>query len=260
MEVVSTVGGAVLGGIAGSEKDVSKQYYDNFSRTSVDVGAQSELEKTGEQASLSALQSLQQQLDALQKSPIQAQFSSLLKELGTAPSQERINQANQYTEQVFAPRQTALQQSLEDQQRQFAARAAQLGRSTADPILAAKLAQEQVRQQNALAAEKGSFAAQEAINAPLRQFQNLGAGISGLSQQAIQNQSAIFNLGSSLAEQLRNFRIQTATRTTQGNGSQTNESGGGFKGAVTGLFGGASAGIKTAQAFGGFNQAGAPNK
>lgn len=241
------VAGAVLGGIAGGEGSGGESSGSTVSNRKVFLPGQQIEEKEGNRAALESLTNLEKQLADIQNMPVQARFQSLLQELGSSPSEARIQEAQQFASQIFQPQQVALQQSLEDQQRQFAGRAAQLGRSTADPILAARLAQEQVRQQQALSAQQGAFAAQESINAPQRQFQNLATGISSLNQQAIQNQSAIFSLGSTLAERLQGLRQFQANIVETGTSQGSGRSGGGFGGALGGVLAGAGAGVKIGQ-------------
>jgi hypothetical protein len=233
----AVAGAAVLGGVAGAQKDKVTQSGSTAMEQRVIVDPAGEDEKKARQLSLDALTSLDARLKSLESSPVLSNLDKLMQEMGGAPTAERINQANSLADSVYAPQQTALNQSFQDQTQAFANRAAQMGRSSSDPILAAKLAQEQVRQQAMLSAQKGSFATQEAINGPARQFQNQLGALGGLSQQAIQNRQAVFSLGSDFANTQMQYRLATATRT--GNSVSNNEqlSGGGFKGFVTGLMG-----------------------
>lgn len=235
-------GAAILGGAAGSQKDVSNTS-SNMSQTStMQVAPAGAQETAAKDTAFNSIGSLDERLKQLESSPVLSNLDKLMQELGQAPSADRIAQSNSFANNVFAPQQTALNQSFEDQTRAFSNRAAQMGRSGSDPILAAKLAQEQVRQQAQLSAEKGSFAAQESINAPQRQFSNQLSALGGLSQQAIQNRQAVFSLGSQFANSEMNFRLASAGRTTTGTNNTEQSSGGGFKGLVTGALGGAGAG------------------
>lgn len=244
MPAAAVAGAAVLGGVAGAQKDKVSVSGSTNQMSQVIAAPAGADELKARQLSLDALTSLDERLKSLESSPVLSNLDKLMQELGGAPTADRINQANSLADNVFAPQQTALNQSFEDQTRAFGNRAAQMGRSSSDPILAAKLAQEQVRQQASLSANKGSFAAQEAINAPARQFQNQLGAFGGLANQAIQNRQAVFSLGSDFANTQMQYRLATATRT--GNSVSNNEqlSGGGFKGFATGLLGGAGAGVK----------------
>lgn len=259
IETAAVIGGAALiGGIAGGKKDKSTATSTSSNVSEVITAPESDEEKRARALQLESMNSLDARLKSIEASPVLNNLDRLLAELGSAPSQERMAQAQRFTQDVFAPQKEALSQAFDEQNVNFARRAAQQGRSSADPILAAKLAQEQIRQQNMMAAEQRAFAAQEAINAPARQFQNQLGALGGLSQQAIQNRQAVFSLGSDFANSLQNYRVATATRTGTSSGTQTQESGGGFKGVLTGALGGAAAGVGMANAgglFGNFNSA-----
>lgn len=244
MPVAAVVGGAVLGGVAGGQKDKTTQTSTSGTTNELRIDEAGKQEKAASDLAYNASFDLDARLKALESSPVLANLDKLLAELGSGPSAERIASANELANNVFAPQQTALNQSFEDQTRNFAARAAQQGRSSSDPILAAKLAQEQIRQNAALNAQKGSFAAQEAVNAPARQFENQLGGLTGLSNQAIQNRQAVFALGSQFANTQMQYRLATASRLSTTNSAGDQQSGGGFKGALTGFLGGGAAGAK----------------
>lgn len=251
IETAAIIGGAaLLGGVAGSQKDKAKSSSQSSNVSQVFADPASADEKQAREIALNSLTSLEERLKALESSPILSNLDRLMAELGQMPNQNRIDQANQFATQMFAPQQEALNQAFEQQSITAAQRAAQLGRSSADPILAAKLAQEQIRMQRSFDAEKGAFAASEAVNAPARLFQNQLGALSGLSGQAIQNRQAVYSLGSDFANNLQQYRLATATRTGQSSGTQSMESGGGFKGAITGMLGGAGAGVMMGQAGG----------
>ncbi len=256
MGAAAIIGGAaILGGIAGSKKDKSTvtSSSENVQEVITDVATQKE--NDARDLALKQVNDLDTRLRSIESSATLQNLDRLLAELGGTPTQERIQQAQAFTQDVFAPAEQSIQQAFQDQQVDFARRAAQMGRSSADPILAAKLAQAQVRERSNLEAQKTAFRAQETINAPLRQFQNQLAGLGGLSQQAVANRQAVYSLGSDFANTLMNYRLATATRTGKSTGTQTSESGGGFKGAITGAFGAASAGAGIAQGAGLFSSA-----
>jgi hypothetical protein len=184
----------------------------------------------------------QEQLNADQTSASN-QYASLLQQLsqnGGVPSQADTNSANSYAQQAFQGQQTALNQSFQDQNMQMQRMAAQMGRSIGDPILRAKLAQEQIRQQSQLSANQGAFANQYAQNIGQQRLGGAEALMGlrqGLASQAIQNRMTLLNLGSQLQANERNFRVQTATRYNQGS------EGGGLGGAISGGLAGIGMGM-----------------
>jgi hypothetical protein len=240
----------IAGGIAGAQKDVSSYSGAQGNVSTVQADAPSADEQQARQISLDALTSLNNQLNSLNSSPVLQNLNQLMQEMGQAPTQERIGQANQEASALFAPQQTMLNQAFTDQRRNMAQTAAAMGRSSSDPILAAKLAQEQVRQQQSLNSQQGAFAQQEAINMPGRQFQNQIGALSGLQNQAIQNRQAIYGLGSDFANTQMQYRLATATRTGRTDSYGSQESGGGFKGFMTGLMGGMGSGARMGNAMG----------
>lgn len=159
---------------------------------------------------------------------------------GFLPGQEDITTAQNFAQQMFAPQQTALQQSFQDQQTQANRMAAQMGRGANDPILAAKLAQEQTRQQGMLSAQQGAFAADFGMQLPGQRlgFQEQLANVrSGLATQAMQNRQSLFSMGQQAQQAERNWRLNTASRTN------TQTSGGDFMSAVGGISAIAGAGF-----------------
>lgn len=246
--VAIPAGMAILGGIAGSIPQRSSQVSNTESQlVAAPEGAQ---ERQAREMAFGAVTSLDQRLKALESSPILANLDKLLAEMGQAPSAERLASSQKLAADVFAPQQTALEQSLEEQRQRYASQAALMGRSSSDPILAARLAQEQIRQQARLSSEQGAFAAQEAINAPSRMFANQVGGLQSLQQQAIQNRQAVFGLGSEFANTQMQYRLATGSQRGVNIGSQ--QSGGGFSGALAGALGGASSGLSIASSLGAF--------
>lgn len=179
----------------------------------------------------------------------QNDFVSMLKGInanGGMPTTEDTRRANSFADQLFAPQQEALNQSFTQQNQDAARLAAQLNRPINDPIIQAKLKQEQMRQSSMLNADRSGFVAQEARNSPFQRLQMQGqlADAQGsLASQAMSNRMQLLNLGNSLQSQERNWRLQTGERYGTASGSQ--HSGGGLSGAfgnmnsVVGSFGGA---------------------
>ncbi len=175
-------------------------------------------------------------------------YAKLLKQYGTQggndPTQQDINGASGLADKLFAGQRTAMNQGFDDQRTEFARRAALMGRGSNDPILAAKLAQEQTRQSSLLDANQGSWSTQYAMQQPMQRLGFLGQRadvMSGLASQAMNNRTALLNMGTSMLNNERSWRYQTANKW----GTSTQESGGGFKGAMNGLIAGFGAGAGT---------------
>lgn len=230
----------VMGIVGGSKEDKVKKEGQTAQMSHIEVDAAGEQETKARDSAFNAQQDLDARLKQLENSPAIQNLEKLLQEMGSGPSAERIASSNKFASDMFAGQQTALNQSMDDQRVQYANQAAQMGRSSADPILAAKLAQEQVRQQARLSSEQGSFAANEAMNGASRQFGQQLSGLTGLSQNAIQNRQAVFSLGSEFANTQMNYRLQTARRYGSGTSTEVGTSGGGLKGAMTGGMAGMS--------------------
>lgn len=139
---------------------------------------------------------------------------------GNLPTAGDISSSNRITDQLFQAQQLGLQQAFQDQSVEANRRAALQGRSLNDPMLAAKLAIEQTRQQNMFGAQKGAFATNFALQQPgqrlgfMTQRNDL---MSGLASQAMSNRQALLGIGSSLQANERNWRnsqgVTTGTQT-----------------------------------------------
>lgn len=161
---------------------------------------------------------------------------------GWASGQD-IAQSQQFAGQIFNPQRVAMQQAFQDQQVQADRQAALMGRGTNDPILRAKLAQEQTRQGSLLEAQQGAYGAQLAQQQPDRRlgYAQQGAEVqSGLASQAMRNRLALSSLGEAMLGREREWRYQTSPKT----GFTEQLSGGGLKGAATTLFSGAGTAAK----------------
>lgn len=247
--------GAGLGAIAGSQgKQASSTSVQSMQLQDIDKLNQgrSALEATTDQASLTGFRDLQ---SLLQAGPGQAEVAAGLGAQQDFASriQQVLNQGGvdiaggqQFAQQIFAPQQVAMQQAFQDQEIQANRLAARLGRPGTDPILRNKLAQEQTRQQAALQAQQGAFAAQQAREIPRMQlgYAEALAGVrSGLASQAFQNRQALMQMGQQLTASERQYRMGTATTTNQ----QQQSSGGGLGGAIAGGLAGIGAAPQFAQ-------------
>lgn len=231
---------AAAGALAGSMKDKS--------RSTVDVAPENALEQLGGKTQTDMLNSLTSltnlgpgERDITSGLNSQRDLASLLAEMvktGGMPSQADYTNARSFTDQVFSPERTALNQNFQQAQIDANRAAARMGRGGNDPILLNKLLQEKTRQQQMLDSNMTSFFAQQAQAMPGQRL-NLAGQLaqvnSGLASQAMANRQALFSLGSQIKQQEQNFRLGTATRES--------ESGGGMKGALQGGIAGFGAGM-----------------
>lgn len=149
---------------------------------------------------------------------------------------------NRLAQQQFGGQRQAMEQQFQDQMTQANRSAAMSGRSSNDPILRARLAQEQSRQSAMLNAQQSSAAVdlgrQSTTDMLGLQGQRVGL-LQGLSDQAFGNQQNLFGMGSSALQQ--DFGRQLAS-------AQYEQSrGGGIGGALTGMAAGAGAGAQMGQ-------------
>lgn len=236
--------GALLGGIAGSQKDVAS----GSSRSGMNLAPESELEKYGGKLTNDSLKSLEGMVNAGpgQEAIGQAnsQYESLASMLqgfsqtGGMPGQQDWLNAQEFAKSQFAPQQAQINQSFEDEQVRAKQLAAQMGRTVNDPYLQAQLSKEKMRQQTMLGANQSAFIGQEARNNAMGRlgFTSQLADLRGsLASQAMSNRQALLSLGSGAQQQERNWRMGTADKWS----NQTQESGGGMKGMLTGAIGGA---------------------
>jgi hypothetical protein len=162
---------------------------------------------------------------------------------GFMPGEADFGQANKLAGMAFEGQREAQRQAFADQDVGYARQAALMGRDAADPILAAKKMQEQTRQSSLLGANQNSWATQFAMQMPQQRLAyaaQRGDVLNGLASQAMANRQALLGLGSSLLGQERNWRLATASRTN------SQESGGGLGGFISGALGGAGAGMSLA--------------
>lgn len=245
------LGGALLGGVAGAAGSSSSQ------TTTRALGPASQLETQSGEISLEQLQQLQglvgqgpggaEVTAGLQSQQSLADRLRTLSEQGAFPEQQDILRSQDIAGQLFQARQVGLQQSFQQQQQRTAQLAAQLGRSVDDPILQARLAQQQTQAQERLGAEQNVLGTQLALQQPFQRldFARQETGIrAGLASQALQNRQSLASLGAQIRGQEQQFRLQSAPVTT------TQQSGGGLLGALTGALGGATAGLGLARGLG----------
>jgi hypothetical protein len=148
-----------------------------------------------------------------------------------------MQQGNQLAAQQYAGQRTSMEQSFQDQLAQANRAASLSGRSSNDPILRARLAQDQTRQQAQLMSNQSSAAIglglQYTQNSLGLQGQQVGV-LQGLSNQAFTNGSNMYQMASAGYQQDFNNAL-TAT-------GYENSRGGGAQGMMSGAMSGAAAG------------------
>lgn len=250
---------ALAGGIAGAKGKKSVTENEQTSQLEVSpMGAQEALAQGVASGSLGQLQGLVGQgpgtQDVTAGLGAQRDLASMLQQYaqgGFMPGESDFQAAQKFAQGAFAGQQESLNQQFADQQTEARRLAAQLNRPVNDPILQAKLAQQQMRSQQQLAADQRGVATQFAQQLPGQRldFAQQRAGVlQGLASQALSNRSNLLSLGSQLQGQQQQFRLATGKQ-VQTN-TQTSKSGGGLMGAISGALGGASAGAGVANLFG----------
>lgn len=247
---------AVAGAAAGSMKDKSS----TKNTSGLNLDPETDLEKrtsgtiNNSYTDLEALLNGSYEANAGQRSnsaydDLDAMLKEYAKTGGVASSSD-IAAAGSYTDSIFAPRSTALNQSFIDQQVEASRLAAKLGRPVNDPVIQAKLRTEKMRADERLGADKTAFSADFAqqISGNRLGFTGQRADLAAQrAQTALSNRQMLLGLGTGLRDAERGFRINTAERY----GTSETESGGGLKGAITGGISGFGAGMGASSAMGG---------
>jgi len=159
----------------------------------------------------------------------QRSFAQMLNEFsqgGFLPGQQDWAQANMFTQQAFAPQQEQMNQFFQEQNMMGQRQGAIMGRGVNDPVMRAKLAQEQARQQSMLGAQQTAFGSQFALSLPQQrlQFAGMEADQRGqLAQQAMANRQLISGMGNSIREQERNYRLNIASKVNAQGIQQSNQ-------------------------------------
>lgn len=255
------LGGAAVGGLAGSMKDKSR------SESGIRIRSASRLERRATRTLEDQLKQLGQITklgaggeDVTAGLESQRSLADLLQQMqasGGLPTGQDTAMANQFARQSFQSQRRALDVQNRNSRRDAARLAARLGTDPSDPILQARLAQQQQDAGLDLAARQGAFGAQFAQQLPGRRlgFASDRANVlQGLSDQAFNNRFRLSALGSQIQGAERKFRLDTGTR------FQTKESGGGLKGALTGAIAGGGIGMGVARGLQNMNFIGALQK
>lgn len=165
---------------------------------------------------------------------------------GNLPTESDINTSNSLAQKLFGAQQAQLRQAFQDQTIEASRRAAIQGRSISDPILAAKLAQEQTRQSNVLNAQQGAWATDWSLQQPMQRLGFMSQRndiLTGLANQAMNNRQSILNLGNQLMAGERAWRSGISSK------KNVEESSPGFAGIMSGILSGASLGISAYNSF-----------
>lgn len=190
------------------------------------------------------------------------EFADLLKGYSNkdlTPTGEDQARAQTLASNLFRPQQVGLEQTFESQLQQANQQAALMGRDVNDPILRAKLAQEQSRQQALLTAQQGAYGIQYAENAPRERMQrelslmgNRQELLQGLAANALRNREALVSMGSQIGATEFNKRLSTAERWQKTKGKETTGGSPGeiASGAIAGGVQGFASGLSMGSSFG----------
>lgn len=156
-----------------------------------------------------------------------------------------MQRGNMLAAQQFGGQRNAMNQAFQDQMMQANRAASSAGRSSNDPILRARLAQDQTRQMAQMQADQSAAAMNLGRQSTTDMLSLQGSRVNtlaGLSQQAFGNQQNVFGMGQQLS--------QSEWSRALGKASYEQSQGGGFLGGLTGAMGGAAAGLNMAQGMG----------
>lgn len=260
--IAVAAGTGIVGAIAGGMKDKTEQ----TQTSGMKLDPKSALETAGENAAQKGLDGFGQMVDAgpgasdvsayTGNSRSLADMLQQYSQTGGMPGEADINASNGIADKLFGAQRLQMAQNFQDQGYQANQQAALMGRSANDPILRNKLMQEQTRQQAVLQAQQGGMAQQLALALPgqrLGYAQQQNQVLGGLASQALANRQMLASMGTNIMSQQQNFRVATAQRY----GTQSQESGGGLKGAITGGLAGIGTGLSIAGMGAGLGGAGA---
>lgn len=231
-------GMAVLGGIVGSKSKKARQVTD-FERQA-SGHAQGALNSF---ASMAAQAGTAQDVAAGAQS--QRDLGAILKQYQNGGMYD-MAAGKTLSNQVFGTQRQALQMAFQDQMAQANKAAALAGRSSNDPILRAKLAQEHMRQSMALEQSQAQATldfARQSVTDTIGLAGQRASVLSGLGAQAMGAQNSLFSMAQNALQSERALSWQEQQfQATKG---------GGFMGALSGAMQGAAAGMAMAQGMGG---------
>jgi hypothetical protein len=238
---VGAVAGGALGYLSGSGEEESAQ---TAWSQSINLGKMSGRERSANQGVTSSYNMFGQLVNAgpgisdvrasrASNNDLSAMLERYKMEGGADPTAGDISRAGSLSDQLFAAQRIQMGQAFEDQTTGANRQAALMGRSINDPILKAKLAQEQTRQSAVLGAQQGSFATQYAMQQPMQRLgfqQQLTDFRGGLASQAMANRQALMAAGQTIQSNERNWRLQKADKSGTGSSQAAPL---GFTGAMT---------------------------
>lgn len=128
---------------------------------------------------------------------------------GGMPTETDITQAAGISQQLFAPQQERLSQIFQQQGIEARRQAAQLGRSSIDPILQARLRTQQAQQAGMLSAQQAAQTQQIAMQLPQQRLSFQEA----LAQQGIRNRQSILQMGAQIQQPMFAARLGSAQGT-----------------------------------------------
>lgn len=237
--------GAALGGLAGSQGEQATV------RRS--IGGQTQLGADIDRMFGGQLQQLEGFANVFGEQDVQAgrqgaidlaEMLKMLSESGGLPTQQDIATARGQAQNLLSGQRAGMANVFAAQTEQANRQAAQLGRSTNDPILQAQLRRQQIEQERELAGQETALTQQIGSSLPLQrlQFQQQRAGVlQGIGDQASALRSNLIGQGTNIQNLLNQIRL--------GQGTSTQQSGGGLAGALSGALGGAGAALGVVKGF-----------
>lgn len=237
----AAVPAVIIGGTAyaGSQKDIkeSTKRVDMIGMSAEEQRLASYISNQSQEMDRTGLIGGADQATAMQSSRDLAELLKQYQQGAYLPSQNDISTSNQYAQDLFQWQREQQRQNFVYQTTEANRRAAVMGRSLNDPILANKLAQEQTRQQSSLNAQQGSWATQFALQQPgmrLDFAKQRAATLNLVGDQAVANRQYLMALGQQNLANERNYRL------AQSGATVTDSSGGGLKGGIAGGIQGAN--------------------
>lgn len=214
------------------------------------LGNQSAYGAAGQNAAISGINGIQDLVNAGPGAQQEQEYTQSGEDLSSLiqkyvqnngmPTGSDTQNAQAFASNMFAPQQVGLQQSFLQQGYAANQNSALMGRAGNDPILQAKMRTSMMQQQSMLNAQQGAFGSQYAMNMPQQRIGLAGQRMSvlgGLASQAMANRQALVASGSSMYGQGLQSQEYTASHP------------GGWSGMLTGLIGGAGAGMSAANSF-----------
>jgi len=248
--------GAAVGAIAGSQKTPGQSVTETRN-----IAGESEQERVARQTvtgGFGQLEDIQRGAMGAQATAASESFANLLQQYqatGGVPGQADITAGQQYAQQITAPQQAQIELAMRQSRQEAARQAGVTGRAPTDFAFQTRLAGQQADLMSQLGAQQSSIGAQYAQQIAQQRLGYAGQLAElrqGLASQAMQNRMAIMGLGAQVQQAGQQFRLNAAPVTRQGSAT-----GGGFMGALTGAFQGATGAMGIGKMIGGGGDTGA---